>query len=593
MPEHSPISSAIYKLRATDKDESDSEKLKYTLSSSASPLISSLFSVEAKTGEIRLLGDLDYERQIVYKVPATVTDGLWIDEAIITVALLNINDHAPNIMLHSHLVSQKYPPYVSARRIPGSQLTIEVKENGHPDQMIATLTVTDRDDAAEERFLQSNSPVREAFLRRSGLTLQQAIERISQPQRCKMNSDLMQIDLLGTDKSPKVRFQLRLVNKPLDREVSGKYLIRIECWDQANRFGSHMLAQSNAVLGGFHNTFSRSASVMFTLIVLDENDSVPQFVGSLTGSIAEGLPAGTLIMQLSAKDADDPYTVNGQAGLRFEIISTPVVTYSKYRNITTPMLDSTLSASWFTLNSHSGELRSAIVFDRELVTSVNLTVSVTDGGDVTNGSSTKLRNSAVTTVQVFIEDINDCAPVFDQLIYELNVSEGATPPLLIGQIRAHDCDDDDANQRLQYWLEQPKSFLRSDIDSGKVSSTAARWFTISRNGELYLGAATTQRSSNSQKMHLQDWRPLDREKEEMIVLDVLTRDHGQPPLTGSAQVIIRVHDINDNSPVWQFPRSNERIINVSLEAAVGQRIAQVSRGLMYYVIHINFMHVLK
>ncbi|VDD74172.1 unnamed protein product [Mesocestoides corti] len=569
--EHSPIGSVIYRLRATDQDESDFDKLEFSLSSSVPPQIANFFVVDKRTGEIRVQGELDYERKTSYKLAVTVTDGLWFDDAVITVGVLNVNDHPPSIIMHSHLAtSSRFHLFDTQHRVSGSQITIEVVENGPPNQLIATFTVTDNDDAAEERFLQANTPLRDAFLQANGLTLQEAIERIKQPPRCKLNNKLLQIELLTLDtRSHKARFQLRLANKSLDREISAKYLVRIECWDQASRFGNQIHAQSNMV--GFRNSFARSSSVIFTLVVLDENDSVPQFVGPLTGNIAEGQPVGTLITQITANDADDPYTLNGQAGLRYALVGEPDITFTPQ----TRSLNFTFSVTtqpthaWFTLDARSGELRSAVVFDREVVSFFNVTVKVTDGGDGFN--STTRRNSAFTTVQVTISDVNDCQPVFGKPVYQLNISEGATPPMLIGKVHANDCDADETNRRLHYWLQQQTS----------NSNSAGRWFTVSRTGELYLGS----KGANDGKMH--DWRPLDREKEDIVVLDVFARDHGQPPLTGSAQIIIRLQDINDNSPVWHFPKPNERVINISVDVAVGQRIAEVSYRL--FSIHSIFI----
>ncbi|VDO14869.1 unnamed protein product [Rodentolepis nana] len=558
--EHSPIGSVIYRLRASDQDESDIDKLRYSLSSSVTTQIASLFVVDKRTGEIRVQGELDYEKVTSYTLSVTVTDGLHFDDAVIIIGILNINDHPPVITLHSHLTANsRYHLYDAHHRVSGSQLTIEVGENGPPDQLIATFTVTDGDDSAEARFLQTPSPIRDAFLRANDISLQDATERIKKPPRCKLNTELMEIELLSLDsRSHKARFQLRLAKKPLDREVSAKYLIRIECWDQANRFGNHILTQSNMV--GYRNSFSRSTSATFTLVVTDENDSIPKFNGPLVGTIAEGQPIGTLINQISATDADDPYNMNGQAGLRYSIIGEPEITYAfkSTSSNATFAASSTDTSSWFTLDSRSGELRSAVVFDREVVAAFNLNISVTDGGEESN-SSIK-HNSAFTTMHITVSDVNDCQPTFDKLVYQFNISEGATPPLLIGKIQANDCDADEINRRLNYWLQQQPS----------NSSSAGRWFTVSRNGELYLGS----KGASDGKVH--DWRPLDREKEELIVLGVIARDHGQPSLTGSAQVIIRLQDINDNSPIWNFPKPNERVVNISLDASVGQRIAEVS-----------------
>lgn len=121
---------------------------------------------------------------------------------------------------------------------------------------------------------------------------------------------------------------------------------------------------------------------------------------------------------------------------------------------------------------------------------------------------------AAVPVTIHVEDINDCAPLFEQSWYNVSVSE-ATPvasPLL--EVRASDRDG-------------PKLELRLAADDT---------FHLEATGVLRLRA------------------PLDREAQAVHRLQVVASDAGHPaPLSSTARIWVTVIDMNDNPPAFAQP----------------------------------------
>lgn len=125
------------------------------------------------------------------------------------------------------------------------------------------------------------------------------------------------------------------------------------------------------------------------------------------------------------------------------------------------------------------------------------------------------RLTSTVRVSVYIEDINDNAPVF---ISANTVSCPEDLPLqaVVTVIQANDADSG-ANKDVLYSLENLGRGL----------------FSISRTtGVIYLQ------------------KQLDRELEEVIMLTVTARDRGFPQLSSSMNLTVFVEDINDHDPVF-------------------------------------------
>ncbi|XP_031220912.1 desmoglein-2 [Mastomys coucha] len=152
--------------------------------------------------------------------------------------------------------------------------------------------------------------------------------------------------------------------------------------------------------------------------VLDINDNEPVFTQEVfVGSIEELSAAHTLVMRITATDADDPETLNSKVSYRIvsqEPANTPV----------------------FYLNKDTGEIyTTSFILDREEYSSYSLTVEARDG----NGQITD-KPVQQAQVQIRILDVNDNIPVVENEMYEVTVEENQVN-VEVMRIKVTDADE--------------------------------------------------------------------------------------------------------------------------------------------------------
>ncbi|XP_054003257.1 protein dachsous [Hylaeus anthracinus] len=140
---------------------------------------------------------------------------------------------------------------------------------------------------------------------------------------------------------------------------------------------------------------------------------------------------------------------------------------------------------------------------------------------------------AYVKVVVRVSDVNDNPPVFTQTQYSATVLEGNVKGDFVVKLSASDADQG-MNGRILYHI---------------VDGNPDNAFTIS---PPYSGVVRTN-------------IVLDREIREKYRLTIIATDQGNPQLTGTAALSVRVIDINDNQPT--FPEHS--IISVSEATPVG------------------------
>ena len=150
--------------------------------------------------------------------------------------------------------------------------------------------------------------------------------------------------------------------------------------------------------------------------------------------------------------------------------------------------------------------------DRERVHSYTLTVNVSDG---------EFTSDSPANITITVLNINDSPPQFTKPIYAFNITENSAPNTPLGHVSAFGSDMS-FSSHLSYSIEGNEG-----IDAlFKVLSD---------------GALTTSIKS------------IDREETPSTEFTVLARDHGNPPLTGSASVVVTVLDQDDNAPSFLEP----------------------------------------
>ncbi|XP_008547987.1 protein dachsous isoform X1 [Microplitis demolitor] len=147
---------------------------------------------------------------------------------------------------------------------------------------------------------------------------------------------------------------------------------------------------------------------------------------------------------------------------------------------------------------------------------------------------------AYAKLTVHITDVNDNAPIFTQTQYSATVLEGNAKGNFVVKLSASDADQD-TNGKILYHI---------------VDGNPDNAFTIS---PPYSGIVRTN-------------IVLDREIREKYRLTIIATDQGNPQLTGTTALSVRVIDINDNQPT--FPGHN--VISVPEGTAVGTVLTTIT-----------------
>nr|XP_020011613.1 protocadherin gamma-A12-like [Castor canadensis] len=259
----------------------------------------------------------------------------------------------------------------------------------------------------------------------------------------------------------------------LNHEESGFYEMEVQATDNAG--------------------YSARAKVLVT--VLDLNDNAPEVVvTSLTSSIPENSPRGTLIALLNVNDQD-----SGENGQVFCFIqgNMPFKLDKSYGNYYSLITDT--------------------VLDREQVPSYNITVTATDRG------SPPL--STETLISLSVADTNDNPPTFPQASYAAYIPENNPRGASITSVTAHD-PDCDKNAQITY------SLAEDILQGAPVSSYVS---INSETGVLYA-------------LHSFDY-----EQFRDLQLQVIASDSGDPQLSSNVSLSLFVLDQNDNTPQILYP----------------------------------------
>uniref|UniRef100_A0A8C8CDV9 Cadherin domain-containing protein n=1 Tax=Oncorhynchus tshawytscha TaxID=74940 RepID=A0A8C8CDV9_ONCTS len=151
-------------------------------------------------------------------------------------------------------------------------------------------------------------------------------------------------------------------------------------------------------------------------------------------------------------------------------------------------------------------------------------------------------------VEIEIQDINDNSPVFQSNRNVLNVAEHTLPG---ARFRLESAQDPD------------------------VGSNSLRTYTLSKNEHFVLDIKTNKDGSKVSELILE--KVLDREKQSVHSLLLTAVDGGNPARSGTAEIIIRVQDINDNAPIFEESGYDIQVVENTRPGTVVVTVKAVDR----------------
>lgn len=185
----------------------------------------------------------------------------------------------------------------------------------------------------------------------------------------------------------------------------------------------------------------------------------------------------------------------------------------------------------------------SLPLDREIQPNYTLNVIATDTGNPPLHAS--------KTIYLRVTDINDNAPDFEREVYHANVMEVADPGTSVIQVVAIDRDEGNNSAIIYSLLDTP--------------DTHSQWFQI----DTHSGLITT-------RAHI------DCETEPVPQLTIMAKDNGYPQLSSTATVLVTIHDVNDNEPIFDQSFYN---VSVAENEARGRCILKVSVHNLYIYLY--------
>uniref|UniRef100_A0A665UJ01 Cadherin domain-containing protein n=1 Tax=Echeneis naucrates TaxID=173247 RepID=A0A665UJ01_ECHNA len=140
LPENSPLDTLVITVSATDADEGVNGEVTYGFDHVSDE--NQIFSLHPKTGDVKVAGAIDYEKESSYEMQISAKDGLGsASYATLIIEITDMNDNAPVIYVKS--------------------LTNPIPENVSPGTEVGIINVQDRDSESNRQVrcsIQQNVP---------------------------------------------------------------------------------------------------------------------------------------------------------------------------------------------------------------------------------------------------------------------------------------------------------------------------------------------------------------------------------------------------------------------------------------------------
>ncbi|XP_030069262.1 protocadherin-10-like [Microcaecilia unicolor] len=429
LQENAPKGTLVIKLNATDLDEGTNGEIEYSFSGHVSGKVRELFSVEPRSGQVRVKGVLDYEKAILHELYVQAKDRGPSAVAVhcrVLVELLDVNDNCPEVVLTSVStpVQEDAPPgtvvavisvmdrdsgengevtceilktvpfqlhssfkdyyalmttdYLDRELVSEYNITIHAQDFGIPSlitKKIISVQVSDINDSPpvfhhpsySVSVLENNPP---------GASI---CSVVAQDADCNQNAylsySLLDEQIQGMPVSTYVS---------INSDSGNIYALRSFDYEQIRNFAIRVQAQD----AGFP---SLSSNVTVQVFIMDQNDNAPVIVSPRpkNGSVAtEMIPwsvdPGYLVGKISAVDAD----AGQNSRLCYQILQA-----------TDPTL--------FSVALYTGELRTIRPFTDKDATKQRLVIQVRDNGQPSLSSTVSILLSVVDSVPEILPDFSD------------------------------------------------------------------------------------------------------------------------------------------------------------------------------------------
>lgn len=532
----------ILRLTATDKDEGKNAEVTYRFSQRQDD-----FMINRTTGYLYLIRSLDYEDTESYSLSIRAEDqGTPAKFQLITVLVnvIDINDNDPEFIQTSYIRNVDEDIGEGARVIQVSAFDKDSDQNSRltysiipptdgvdlpfeinsQDGWITTTTDLDRETVDRYTFVvkvEDNGSNKRSASASVTIGLRDVNDNPPVFEERRYNASI-------SEEARKEDPVINVIAKDIDQGDNARVQYRIERGNDNDAFRIRMIQGEGVIVvnkkldARTQNKYvltvsatdldGKRDSVQVFITVRDTNRHAPEFQRKDTFQfeVKEDTPIGTSVFEVLALDRDRDENAR--------------ITYS---------LTSLSTDSVFSIEPDTGIIKTQQKLDQELSPDYTLFVKATDHG--------KPAQSDEAEILVTVTDVNDNSPEFTEHMYTGSVSESKPIGTNILKISADDRDKG-INGDVRY------TFEGGDDGDGT--------FNIDNQGWVYLA------------------KTVDRETKAEYDLVAIAKDSDPvEPQSSSVQIRIEVLDVNDNSPIFDFPVYN---VMVEENSPVPTEVARIT-----------------
>ena len=517
--ENTPRHRTIVQVHASDSDTGLYGKILYGFSEQTALHSGHLFGIDENTGDVFVLGSIDFENAKEYHLAVTARDygpdSLSADATVI-VHVQDINDHAPMIIMNTLASSGTSSAEISENAATGTFVAhITVKDKDAGRNGVINCSLNDDHFELQELYGTEFKIVTTTTLDRETMP-QYNLALLCRDEGVEAQTSIMHIEVIVqdvNDNSPVFQRE-KYTAELIENNYEGVFVVQVNATDRdAGRNARIRYSLQPEMAEYFHVddvtgrvtarqsfdyelrsrvTFSvtasdqgeppLSSSAIIDITIQDVNDE-PPFLSeaSYAFGVYENAVPGTEVGTVKATDADS----------------------APYNKFYFSLLPSRSNTDDFRIDPQTGIITTTKVLDREAFSVYHIVVSVSNRG--------LPPLSSTATVNVFVGDKNDNSPTLDYPTNNNNtiyLSNHAPIGYVITRVRAHDADSG-GNAKISYHF--------SEGNEDGVFSIDPNSGVITLNVDL----------SN-----------VDHELYEVVVL---VRDHGVPPRSVVASLNIAVN----------------------------------------------------
>uniref|UniRef100_A0A8C7DLN5 FAT atypical cadherin 1 n=1 Tax=Oncorhynchus kisutch TaxID=8019 RepID=A0A8C7DLN5_ONCKI len=499
-------------VRTSDADLSDTDRLEYSLLSGNED---SSFTIDGRSGEIVISKYRKLNRETLYNLSVSVSDGLYSSVCNVQVTVVTSNLHSPSF---SHTDS-----------------VVELLENSPVGTLVTQVTATDKDlgvygkvtyyivnDVAKDKFtINENGEIFtvESLDRENVITNLISISLMAKDGGGKLGFTSVNVILTDVnDNAPQFRAAEYKANIP--RDVSeGTVIVRVTAVDADEGSNADITYTVQSEVGGFDIHPLNGDIIAKNNFTDYKNDLFSFYVSAKDGGDPPKKTLVPVYIRLLPKEVTVPKLVELQKrwsvseglpiGSEIDVIqeSEQLLIYNLVKGSTPESNQDQV----FVVNTDTGKLKLAKRLDFETTKWYLLTLQAQ--GDLED-------IDVITTAQLHIQvqDVNDNSPQFESDSYRSFVVENLPKGTSVIQVKATDLDSG-LNGQVTYSLDQYQNSV--DVLGMFAVDEESGWVTTLKE--------------------------LDREQQDRYSVAVLATDRGHDGrLNTAATVEVTVVDVNDN-----------------------------------------------